>query len=139
MMALQIGMEQNDAVHYKLQIMGVQIDKATDVYCNNEGVVKNTLVKESTLNKKHLSICYHFVMECCAKLAANITHFVTDEMLADIATKILNPRKKRQLTERKFSRVNYFHTFDFVTYRILTTIGIPHYGECLTMVIPQNE
>lgn len=95
-------MEQNNALRYKLQMMGVPIDGATDVYCNNKGVVKNTSVKESTLNKKHLSICYHYVRECCAKLAANITHCGTNEMLADIATKILNPHKKRELTQRMF-------------------------------------
>ena len=83
-------------------MMGVPIDKATDVCYDNEGLVESTPKEESTLNKKHLSICYHFVRECCARLAANITNCGTNEMLDDIATKILSPHKKREITQRIF-------------------------------------
>ena len=36
-------------------------DDAAYVYCDNETVVKNSTLVESTLNKKHSSIAYHFV------------------------------------------------------------------------------
>ena len=36
-------------------------DDAAYVFCDNETVVKNSTLVESTLNKKHSSIPYHFV------------------------------------------------------------------------------
>ena len=33
---------------------------ATHICCDNEGVVKNTTKVESTLNKKHSEVAYHF-------------------------------------------------------------------------------
>ena len=85
---------------------GGSIDEATDVYCDNEGVVESSLKEESTLKKKHLSTCYPYVRECRAKLAARMMHCVADEMLDDIATKILNPHKKRRIAERIFYLAN---------------------------------
>jgi len=34
-------------------VFGVQLDKEADVFCNNQGIVKNASTSESTLMKKH--------------------------------------------------------------------------------------
>ena len=98
--ALRVGMEQNDALRCKLRLMGVPILGPTDVYCDNEGVVSNSQLPESTLKKKHLSICYHFVRECCAKQAARIAYIPTDLDLADLGTKCLDQVKRKNIVSQ---------------------------------------
>ena len=44
------------ALRYKLQIFEVPIDGPVSVFCDNKVVYKNTVLSESTLNKKHHSI-----------------------------------------------------------------------------------
>jgi hypothetical protein len=51
---------------YKLRIMGISLDGSTSVFCDNEGVVKNTMAPESPLKKKHVAICYHRCHEALA-------------------------------------------------------------------------
>ena len=41
------------ALRYKLRMFGIPIDGAADVFCDNQGVVKNTSLPESVLSKKH--------------------------------------------------------------------------------------
>jgi hypothetical protein len=48
-----------EALRYKLRMMGVPIESATKVYCDNESVVNATARPESTLKKKHNVINYH--------------------------------------------------------------------------------
>ena len=80
--------------------MGVPILGPTDVYCDNEGVVKNATALESVLKKKHLAICYHFVRECCAKLAARISYVPTNFNLSDLATKVLDQVKRKEIVQQ---------------------------------------
>ena len=57
----------NDDLRYKLRMMGVPIEGPTNVYCDNEAVVSNSSLAESTLKKKHLSVSYHKTRKCGAK------------------------------------------------------------------------
>ena len=97
---MRIGMEQNDALQYKLRMMGVPILGPTDVFCDNEGVVKNITALESVLKKKHLSICYHFVHKCSAKPAAQISHIPTNFNLSNLATKVLDQVKRKEIVQQ---------------------------------------
>ena len=47
-------------------MMGVPIEEATKVYCDNESVVNTTTRPESTLKKKHNAINYHRCREAIA-------------------------------------------------------------------------
>ena len=47
-------------------MFGIPIDGLIDIYCDNEGVVKNASIPESRLQKKHNSVCYHRVREAAA-------------------------------------------------------------------------
>ena len=87
--AFRVGCEMNDGLQYKLCMMGVPVKGPTNVYCDNQAVVSNSSLAESTLKKKYLSVCYHKVRECYAKDAVRITYKPTATNLADICTKVL--------------------------------------------------
>ena len=93
--ALRVGWEMNDGLRYKLQMLGIPIQGPTNVYCDNEAVVSNSSLAESTLKKKHLSVSYHKTRECGAKGAVRIGYTSTEMNLADTCTKILIGSNKR--------------------------------------------
>ncbi len=70
-------------------MFGIEIDGPANVFCDNEGVVKNTSAPESQLKKKQMAISYHRVREAIATGTMHITKEHTDTNLADILTKIL--------------------------------------------------
>ena len=49
-------------------MMGIPIDGPTNMFCDNEAVVRNSTMLESTLKKKHVAISYHHVQELCASV-----------------------------------------------------------------------
>ena len=57
--ALKTCTEHISALRYKLRMFGVPIDGPTDVLCDNQSVVTNSTLIDSSLNKKHCSIAYH--------------------------------------------------------------------------------
>ena len=48
-------------------MMGIPISGPTYIYGDNMSVIHNTTASESTLNKKHNSIAYHFIREGVAR------------------------------------------------------------------------
>ena len=48
-------------LRYKLRMMGILCDNPTFIYGDNQLVLANTTIPDSTLKKKSLSIAYHFV------------------------------------------------------------------------------
>ena len=60
---------------------------ATVILCDNESVVKNTSNVESSLNKKHSAIAYHFSRWNVAAGVCNIEWITTGENIADATTK----------------------------------------------------
>jgi hypothetical protein len=97
--ALQMAVDMIKGLRYKLRIMGIPLDGPTSVFCDNEGVVKNTTVPESPLKKKHVAICYH---RCRESLAAGFIRLAKEHMstnLVDAFTKLLpGPRQKELLS-----------------------------------------
>ena len=77
-------------------MMSAPIKGPTNVYCDNEAVVINSSLAESTLKKKHLSIYYHKTPEFYAKGAVSIAYESTKTNLANACTKILTGNNKRQ-------------------------------------------
>ena len=64
--AMRAAVEHIEALRYKLRMFGIPIEGPTNVFCDNEAVFKNTTIPESTLKKKHNSICYHRCREAVA-------------------------------------------------------------------------
>jgi hypothetical protein len=54
-------------LRYKLRMMGIPCEGPTYVYGDNQSVLFNTTIPESTLKKKTQSIAYHFVREGSVK------------------------------------------------------------------------
>jgi hypothetical protein len=67
--------------------------------CNNQGVVKNTSIPESTLTKKHNAINYHIIRESAAMGIIQVGKEDTETNLADLLTKILNQPRREKLLE----------------------------------------
>ena len=53
-------------LRYKLRMMGISCDDPMFIYGDNQSVLANTTVPDSTLKKKSQSITYHFVQEGAA-------------------------------------------------------------------------
>jgi hypothetical protein len=85
--ALRIATELIESLHYKLRMFGVPIDGPANVLCDNDAVVKNSSLPESTLKKKHNSIAYHRVREAVASGTLQVAKILSHENLADFLTK----------------------------------------------------
>jgi hypothetical protein len=64
--ALRIAKEMIVTLRYKLRMFRVPVQGATNVFCDNNGVVKNTSIPHSMLQKKHNAINYHAIREAVA-------------------------------------------------------------------------
>ena len=81
--------------------MRVQVDGPTNVFCDNESVVKNNSTKpESALKKKHNAIAYHQVREAQAAGIVRIAKEDGETNLADVLSKCLPGPRLRQLCSR---------------------------------------
>lgn len=95
--AMKTAVEQIEGLRYKLRMMGVPLDGATNVFCDNESVFKNATKPESVLKKKHNAIAYHRTREA---IAAKIIRIAWEDgrfNLSDILTKLLDGPKLREL------------------------------------------
>jgi hypothetical protein len=96
---MRITTELIESLRYKLRMKGVPIETPTNVFCDNQSVVTNTTIPESTLRRKHNAIAYHKVREAVAANAIWIAKEHTDTNLADFLTKPLNASKRKALLE----------------------------------------
>jgi len=87
--AMRMAVDLIQTLRYKLRMLGTQLHGPTEVYCDNESVFKNSSIDSSTLNKKHVSICYHRVREAVASGMIIIAWIPSTENVADLFTKIL--------------------------------------------------
>jgi hypothetical protein len=96
-LALRIGSDMIEGLRYKLRMFGVPINGPVQVLCDNEGVVKNSSVPESALNKKANAINYNKVREAVAKEIIIIGKEDGQMNLADILTKVISGIKRKWL------------------------------------------
>jgi hypothetical protein len=75
--ALRQAVDMIEGLRYKLRMMGVPIDSATKVFCDNDATLKATTRPESTLKKKHNAINYHRIRVGWPEAAVFLeSHFV---------------------------------------------------------------
>lgn len=98
--AMRTAVEMIEGLRYKLRMMGIPIDGATDVFCDNESVVKNSSRPESVLKKKHNAIAYHLCREAQAAGIIRIAWENGEYNLADLFTKPLSGPRMKQLVSR---------------------------------------
>ena len=92
--AMKIATEYIRGLRYKLRTMGIRIDQPTFVYGDNQSVLKNVTLPESTLKKKSNSIAYHFVRESVALGETIHAYIPSGENFADLLTKSLTGIKR---------------------------------------------
>lgn len=100
LVALRIARDMIAALRIKLQLFGVPLAGPASVLCDNQGVVKNTSIPESTLTKKHNAINYHIVQEAVAMGMIRVGKEDTETNLADLLTKILSQPRREKLISR---------------------------------------
>ncbi len=86
---LKFATEMNDGLRYKLRMFGIPLDGPTNGFCDNESVVCNATIPESTLQKKHNSIAYHKCRKSVEHGALLIKHERCNFNCSDILTKFL--------------------------------------------------
>ena len=78
-----------EGLRYKLRMMGIPIDGATSVFCDNAAVVLNSTAPESVLKKRHNAVSYHRTREACAANIIQIAHESGDTNIADLLSKLM--------------------------------------------------
>ena len=76
-------------------MIDIPCESSAYIYGNNQSVLANTIVPESTLKKKSTSLAYHLVRECVALDKWRIAYVNTYDNEVDLLTKILLFGKKR--------------------------------------------
>jgi hypothetical protein len=98
--AMRQAIDLIEALRYKLRMMGVPVEEATKIYCDNESVVKTTTRPESTLKKKHNAINYHRAREAQAAGHIRVAWIDGKQNLADVLTKVLVGEQRQYLLSR---------------------------------------
>ena len=98
--AMKNAVELTESLRYKLRMFGVPLDNATNIFCDNEAVYKNTTMPESTLKKKHHSIAYHRCREAVAAGTVRVAKEGTLTNLSDLFTKLLPQARREELLDR---------------------------------------
>jgi hypothetical protein len=97
--ALKTAVEMVEGLRYKLRMLGVPMEGATNVFCDNESIVKNSSRPESTLKKRHNAIAYHRCREAQAAGIIRIAFEPGETNLADLFTKLLAAPRLKQLCQ----------------------------------------
>ena len=88
--------EQVRGLRYKLQMMGIPCEGPAYIYGDNQSVLANTTIPDSTLKKKSQSIAYHFVREGAARDEWRTAYVNTNDNESDLLTKLLPDGEKRK-------------------------------------------
>ena len=77
-------------------MIGIPVEGPTCIYGDNQSVLANTTIPDSTLKKKSQSIAYHFVREGVARDEWRTSYVNTNDNEADLLTKQLPHGEKRK-------------------------------------------
>ena len=101
LVAMRLAVDMIKALKYKLWMFGIGIlDDEAKIYGDNNAVILNASVPESTLKKKHHSINYNYVREAVASGVALIYKVDTGSNLADLFTKLLDKVKRKEIIQK---------------------------------------
>ena len=76
--------------------MGIPCEGPAYIYGDNQSVLANTTIPDSTLKKKSQSIAYHFVREGSARDEWRTAYVNTNDNESDLLTKLLPDGEKRK-------------------------------------------
>jgi hypothetical protein len=83
-------------LRYKLRMMGIPCEGPAYILGDNQSVLANTSIPDSTLKKKNQSIAYHFIREGAARDEWRTSYVNTHNNEADLLTKLLPSGEKRK-------------------------------------------
>ena len=86
---MQICCEYLRGLRYKLRMMGIPVINPVFIYGDNQSVLWNKTILESTLKKKRNSIAYHFVREVVSRDECRKTYIKTYANPSDLMPKAL--------------------------------------------------
>ena len=110
LIALKTAEEHVEALRYKLRMYGIPMEGPTNVFCDNEAVFKNTSIPDSTLKKKHMSICYRRAREAVAACTMRVAKEGTATNLTNLFTKPLTDSTRAFLLDRFTYYLEWFFT-----------------------------
>ena len=83
-------------LRYKLRMMGIPVEGPMYIYGDNQSVLANTTIPDSTLKKKSQSIAYPFVREGVTRDEWRTSYVNTHDNEADLLSKQLPHAEKRK-------------------------------------------
>jgi hypothetical protein len=86
---MRIAIEMIEGLCYKIRMMGVEINRPCNLFCDNNAVVLNPSVPELMLKKKHAAISYHRAREAITTGVFCVAKEDTTTNIADLLTKCL--------------------------------------------------
>ena len=98
--AMRQAFEMIKSLNYKLRMFSIPICDNAKVFGDNNSVILNCSVPESTLKKKHHSINYNYVRECVAAGIGLVFKVDTGENLVDLFTKVLDKVKRKKFVQK---------------------------------------
>ncbi|KAL7550232.1 hypothetical protein ACHAWF_013471 [Thalassiosira exigua] len=97
LVAMRIARDMIVVLQLKLKSIGIPMVGPANDFCDNQGVVKNTSIPESTLSKKQASVNYHIVREAAAAGILRVAKEDTVSNISDALTKLQTLDRKREL------------------------------------------
>ena len=94
-------------LRYKLRMMGISCEDPMFIYGNNQSVLANTTIPDSTLKKKSQSIAYHFVQEGAAQDEWRMTYINTHENEADLLKNNCHQVRKRRVLFKNYCTTSF--------------------------------
>ena len=103
---MKTAVEQVESLQYKLCMFGVPLEGPTNMFCDSEAVFKYASIPDSTLKKKHTSICYHRCREAVASHTVRVAKEGTLTNLSDMFTKPMPQANCEAILDRFTYRVD---------------------------------
>ena len=82
-------------LHYNLQMMGIPCEGPAYISGDNQSVLANTAIPDSTLKNNSQSIAYHFIREGSARDKWRASYGNTHDNKANLLTKLFHSSEKR--------------------------------------------
>ena len=98
--AITTAVKQKESLRYKLRMFGMPVEDPTNVFCDYDSIFKNMTIHDSTLKKKHTSICYQWSREAVASGTMQVAKEGMTTNLADLFTKPLAETRQSFLLEQ---------------------------------------
>ena len=95
LVAMKQATEYVKGLRYKLRMMGIPVSDPAYIFGDNQSVLHNTGLPQSTLKKKSNAIAFHFIREGVARDEWRTAYVITHDNVADLLTKPLPSGEKR--------------------------------------------